>query len=285
MQKRIKLIGLVFLVLFLVFSLIKSNFSFKVTKYKISSHEIPNAFNGFKIAQISDLHAGVFGENQKDILKVLEEEKVDIVVFTGDLISRRSSKLEQFAQSLEDIVKNYPSYYIPGNHERMREGDKEFQNFLSLLEKEGMIMLANKSFPLYKRGASIQISGLDEGLSFYEVKADKNHIPVESLVTAPDKDIFSILLAHNPLYFDSYIDWGADLVLSGHVHGGVFRLPLIGGILSPEVGLFPKYDKGLYTSDRQNMIVSVGMGDSFPGFRLFNQKELVIVELESRSIH
>lgn len=285
MKKRLELMAIIFFVLFLLFSFVKSNFSFKVTKYKISSYEIPNAFNGFKIAQISDLHASVYGKDQEKIMKKLEEEKVDIVVFTGDLISRKSSNLEKFAQSLGELIKKYPSYYIPGNHELMRKGDKEYENFLALLEKEGMIMLGNKTFPLYRRGASIQLSGLDEGLSFYKVKASKNHIPVESLVTAPDKDVFSILLAHNPLYFDSYIKWGADLILAGHVHGGAIRLPLIGGILSPEVGLFPKYDKGLYTSGRQNMIVSVGMGDSFPGFRLFNQKELVIVELESQSIH
>ncbi len=285
MKKRLGLLALLFFVLFLIFSFVKSNFSFKVTKYKISSYEIPNAFNGFKIAQISDLHAGVFGENQEKIVKKLEEEKVNIVVFTGDLISRNSSNLEKFAKSLEEIIKTYPSYYIPGNHELMREGNKEYKDFLALLEKEGMIMLGNKTYPLYRRGAFIQISGLDEGLSFYEVKADKNHIPVESLITAPDERVFSMLLAHNPLYFNSYVNWGADLVLAGHVHGGVIRLPLIGGILSPEVGLFPKYDKGLYTSGHQNMIVSVGMGDSFPGFRLFNQKELVIVELESQSIH
>lgn len=284
LMKRARFVGLCLATLFVFISFYKSNFTFKTTKYKVSSPEIPNAFDGFKIAQISDLHASKFGTEQDKIIEVLKEENVDLIVFTGDLISRNTSKLEEFAQSLKKMIRMFPSYYIPGNHELSRNNDKKYKEFLKDLKNEGMVLLGNRTIPIYKRGSNIYLSGLNEGLSFYKGKSKNKSIPVESMVTAPERSKFSILLAHNPFYFDSYMNWGADLVLSGHVHGGAIRLPFIGGILSPEVGLFPKYDKGIYDRGLQKMIVSVGMGDSFPGFRLFNQKELVIVELESQSI-
>ena len=256
---------------------------FVTTELEISSPFLPHAFSGFRIAQISDLHGTLFGENQKDLVERLEQEKPDLVVITGDLISRHEPHAMRMIDGMREIASRFPTYYIKGNHELDRDLNhpSDQEQFDQALDDAGVVLLKNRRISLWHEGAQIDLVGLQESLDDYldQRAPDLPHYLGEK------GDHYTILLAHNPLSFEAYRDWGADLVLSGHVHGGVIRLPWVGGLLSPERRFFPKYDKGIYTDGSQAMVVSAGMGGSVIPFRLFNPRELVIINLNSTSIH
>ena len=103
---------------------------------------------------------------------------------------------------------------------------------------------------------------------------------LRKLLGTPDREKFQLLIAHNPVYFDAYADWGADLVVSGHVHGGIMRLPFLGGVLSPSLTLFPKYDGGMFREHGSTMILSRGLSSHTIPIRIFNPGELIVIELK-----
>ncbi len=265
-----------------LFSFYRSNMTFHTTEYTISSPYLPNAFNRYRIAQISDLHNNVFGNKGEALQKAVDAAAPNIVVITGDTISRRSNDTHAVVEALKPIAAKYPTYFIRGNHELYRDAHRDdAADFYKALDAAGVIRLENRSVSLMHREATIQLAGLMEPLSCYENR------------TAPDveqwlgkkKNEYTILLAHNPLPFAAYAKWGAELTLAGHVHGGVVRLPFIGGLFSPERRLFPAYSKGIYRQGKSAMVVSAGMGGSMFPFRLFNPQELVVITLQSQSIH
>ena len=168
-------------------------------------------------------------------------------------------------------VKIAPTYYVPGNHEHRMDYETLFEE----LQEIGVTVLRNRSVSLGKSGDTICLAGIEDPI-FYpdETVEDK----LRPLVQA---DTYTVALSHRPNLFDSYVSCGADLVLSGHVHGGQFRLPFVGGLYAPNQGLFPKYDAGLFTEGKTNMIISRGLGNSAFPFRLFNRPEIVAVTLRS----
>lgn len=248
----------------------------------ISLENLPPAFNNLKILQISDIHHRKFGENQKRILKRVKREMPDIIVITGDLISRDIrdfSGTGNFCKALGEIA---PVLFSIGNHE-LDLPDKVRSTYIETLKNAGVNVLLNSSYPLRKDdeviyfiGASLDISVYHDGNHSY---ADLNTYSLKEL----ESDIgtyngFTVLLAHNPLIFDVYAEWNADLILSGHVHCGVIRLPFIGGLLSPERKFFPAYTRGLYQMDSSKLYVSAGIGK----FRLFNPSEINLITLLSK---
>ncbi len=266
----------------LLWSFYRSNMTFKTTEYTVESPYLPNAFNNYRIAQISDLHDNVFGQKGSKLQEAIDEAKPNIVVLTGDIISRRTKKVDDVVEALKPIAEKYPTYYIRGNHELYRDENMEgAETFYKALDAIGVIRLENRTVTLLHREATIRLVGLMEPLGCYEYSSPPN---MEELLGKKGDD-YTILLAHNPLPFETYADWGADLILSGHVHGGVIRLPIVGGVLSPERKLFPAYSKGIYQRGKQSMVVSTGMGGSKFPFRLFNDQELVVITLTSQSIH
>lgn len=287
-NKRFKMFLLLVLFIFISLSIYKSNSTFKVTKYDVVSPFIPNSFSGFKIAQISDLHTKSYGKNNEKLFEKIDAEKPDIVVITGDTISKNTTDYTDAMKFLKKLSSNYPTYFIYGNHERLHAlgvGKDVIEDpFITQLGKTDVSILENKTVSILRKGSKINISGLGEDLFFYEHKSKSTRLPVKEFL-GEKADVYTILLAHNPLYWDQYIEWGANLTLSGHVHGGVWRLPIVGGIFSPEVGLFPKYQKGVYEDGDNRLIVSTGLGNSGISFRLFNQPELVIITLKSQSIY
>lgn len=265
-----------------LFSIYRSNMTFKTTEYTVESPFLPNAFNNYRIAQISDLHDNVFGQNGSKLLEAIDEAEPNIVVLTGDITSRRTQNTDAVIDELKPIAEKYPTYYIRGNHELYRDQSMEnAEAFYKDLDAIGVIRLENRTVTLMHREATIRLVGLMEPLGCYEYSSP----PKMDEFLGEKGDGYTILLAHNPLSFQTYVDWGADLILSGHVHGGVIRLPLIGGLLSPERSFFPAYSKGVYQSGKQSMVVSTGMGGPRFPFRLFNDQELVVVTLTSQSIH
>ena len=245
-----------------------NNTALQVTQYTISSSRIPESFDGFKIIQISDLHNAKFGDDNSRLLEKIREQSPDIIVITGDIVQAKPMENAlSFARQATQIA---PTYYVPGNHENRFDYEPLFNG----LRAAGVILLLNESTPLQKGDQQINLIGLEDP-TFYpgESIADK----LQPLI---EENSYNIVLSHRPEEFDTYVNCKADLVFTGHVHGGQFRLPFVGGLYAPNQGLFPKYDAGVFAQERTQMVVCRGIGNSAFPFRLFNRPEIVVVTLE-----
>ena len=256
------------------------NTALMASSFTLESDRVPTAFSGFRIAQISDLHNAEFGEGNTELLRRLEENAPDIIVITGDLIDARRPNIETALHFVRESVKLAPVYYVPGNHEARLPS---YGVLRSGLKKAGATVLENKALPLKRDGDKITLIGLSDP-KFVKWKNATNadnaaiiRTPLKRLL--PPDNAYSIVLSHRPEQFETYAACGADLVLTGHAHGGQFRFPFVGGLFAPNQGFFPKYDSGLYTEGKTNMIVSRGLGPSVIPIRFHNRPELIIAEL------
>lgn len=271
-KKKIILISLAVLFIVFVIWVIWGNTALIVTEITVTNESIPESFSGFKIAQISDLHNAEFGEGNEKLVNMLKDTEPDIIVITGDLIDSTKTDVGIALDFASQAVFIAPTYYVTGNHEaNSREAYNELKEGL---EKLGVTVLENESVLLERNGEHIKLAGLHD--YFFEGDFEGN------LKTLTEDSTYTILLAHRPEYFDLYAESGAELVFSGHAHGGQFRLPFIGGVVAPGQGFFPKYDSGTYTKDNTTMIVSRGLGNSIIPLRVNNRPEIVVAVLESK---
>ena len=241
-----------------------------VSEYAFEAEEISDAFDGYRIVQISDLHNKRFGKNQKGILEKIEECNPDIIVITGDLVDSNHTNIEKAMEFVEGVVKLAPVYYVTGNHEKWL-GEEE--QLLEQIEQADINCLMNKTEIITVKDASIYLIGLDD--------ANLLDDTLNGLASKTE-DGFTLLLAHEPQNLFRYSACGMDLVLSGHAHGGQFRLPFIGGVVAPDQGFFPEYTAGFYVEGSTSMIVSRGLGNSIIPIRIFNRPEVVCVELKKK---
>ena len=244
-----------------------------VTRFTVSG--APEAFSGFKIVQISDLHNAEFGADNQKLIDILKSEAPDAIVITGDLIDARRTNTEiaeSFARRCMEIA---DCYYVPGNHEARLGGT--YDAFESALIADGVNVLRNGSVRIRKEMDAIRIIGVDDPAF---AKASDAITNLDAALEALSSDDFTILLAHRPELIDEYSKWGIDLVLSGHAHGGQIRLPGIGGLYAPGQGFFPRYASGNYTVGDTEMIVSRGIGNSAFPLRVNDRPEVVIVTLK-----
>ncbi len=264
----------IILVLFAVM-LILGNNMIEVNNYKITSEKLPSEFNGFKIAQLSDFHNK---KNYDSILEKLKEANPDIIVITGDFIDSRKTKTQISLDFASELVKIAPCYYVMGNHEaRLTE---IYMGFEKELKEIGVTVLRNEAVKLEKNEESITLIGIDDPrLSYKKDSTEKACQTIKDELSDIEKSGYTVLLSHRPEAFNEYVNAEIDLALTGHAHGGQIILPLIGGIIAPNQGLFPKYYKGLYTEGNTNMLVSRGLGNSLFPFRFNNRPEIIIVEL------
>lgn len=273
-------IGTIFFIL-LIWT-VWSNKALMVSTISISSSHIPAAFSGFRIAQVSDLHNSEFGKNNTELLKLLSESRPDIIAITGDLIDANHTDVGIALGFAQESVRIAPTYYVTGNHEATCS---QYGDLKAGLEEAGVIVLEDEAISLERGGETIALLGLADpdfmvkGDMFGEVPAMVS-TKLKNLIG--DESGYTILLSHRPELFETYVDGGIDLVFSGHVHGGQFRLPFIGGLVAPNQGLFPKYDAGLYTDGGTSMVVSRGIGNSIIPFRFNNRPEIVLVELNAK---
>lgn len=253
------------------------NLTVRATHYTHKSARIPVAFDGYKIAQISDLHNAEFGQNNRQLIEILDAEKPDIICITGDLIDSTNTNTIIAGNFVRQAVQIAPCYYVTGNHEAWI-GD-QFKALEVALANAGVAILHDKVLNLPKENDTLQIIGLDDP-DFLSDNASLSARPsLEKLKGMNLSNDFRLLLSHRPELFDSYASNGIDLTLSGHAHGGQFRLPFIGGIIAPNQGMLPEYDAGKYVESRSTMIVSRGIGNSVIPVRLNNRPEIVIVTL------
>lgn len=286
--QRVTFILMILLCIALLISCISLIISFlviDVTNYKIESPKIPKSFDGFKILHLSDLHNFSYGEDNKRILDKVDEIKPDIVVLTGDMVNSDSKNFNTFYKLAKNISSKYEVYYIMGNHEMKLPGNDQVK-LKAHLKSLKINLLDNTQKILKKDNEYINIYGLEQPIYTYKNNLKKNKTEnltlekMQQLLPLPDTNKFNILLSHSPFDFEIFSKWGADLVLSGHVHGGLIRLPFIGGVLSPERALFPKYSGGEYTLNNSKMILSRGLGNGTVNLRILNNPEICVIELK-----
>lgn len=262
----------------------------EVTKYVVENKKVPKEFDGYNIVQISDLHSKLFGENNKKLIQKIKSLNPDIVVVTGDLIDGENNNYNVALDFMKEISKLYRVYYIIGNHEQkslIKKYKDEYKDYFNKLHQIDFVNLDNNKVEIVKGDSNINLYGLTVPYSCYKYLFDNQETTsididfLEEKLGKVDREQFNILLAHTPFYFDEYEKWGADLTLCGHVHGGIVRLPIVGGLLSPDRKFFPKYDLGKYIKNKSTMIVSKGLGGSKVLIRVNCKPEIVNIKLKN----
>ena len=260
------------------------NTALMIQEYTVTSDRLPDAFSGFRIAQVSDLHNDVFGKDNARLVDMLSESDPDIIVLTGDLIDSRRTNTAVAVDFARQALQIAPVYYVSGNHEsRMID---TFEQLADELEQLGVCVLRDEAVTVEKDGAEIQLIGLDDIGFYYTVYQERlsemtrEELALENISRLRDEEMYSVLLSHRPELMEVYAEGGCDLVFSGHSHGGQFRLPVIGGLYAPGQGFLPEYDGGVYTSGFTSMVVSRGVGNSLMPVRFNNRPEVVVVELQ-----
>ena len=257
------------------------NAALELNTYTISSRGLPDAFDGYRIAQVSDLHNAEFGDGNQRLLDMLREAEPDMIAITGDLIDSRKTNIAVALAFAEEAVRIAPCYYVSGNHEARVP---EYRELKAGLEAAGVTVLDDARVEIEISGKSITVIGVNDPSFHADYLTSDAAVMDRKLSELSSEDAsFTILLSHRPELFDTYAAHEMDLVLTGHAHGGQFRLPLIGGLIAPNQGLFPKYDDGLYSEGNTNMIVSRGLGNSIIPFRFNNRPEVVLIELKSQN--
>ena len=260
---------------------------FERVHYSICSEKIPPEFYGVRMVHLSDLHGAWFGKNHNVMIKAIEGFQPDMVLMTGDMADSGREGMESCLVLCRRLARRYPVYYSIGNHE-MTLDCKCRKAFFRQLKRWGICVLDNEWQTIVRNGAHIRICGLTMPLVYNKdplaefqwgiqyKKEDK-----ETTLGKADPECYTLLLAHNPLYYPAYREWGADLTLSGHIHGGIIRFPAkrLPGLLSPDLRLFPPYSRGHFIEQGQQLIVSSGLGNRFLK-RICNPPQLVELVLE-----
>ena len=260
---------------------------FHVTRYCVASRKLSGLKAPRKIIFLSDLHNYCYGRENEPLFRAGAKEKPDLILVGGDMLLRKDhSSYGHTVKLLSRLSKVCPVYHANGNHEQKmkekpRKYKRSFRDYKECLLKAGIHFLENESVTLMWDEKKIRITGLEIPLRGYERWA-RNRIgrdDIEDKIGEAGED-YEILLAHHPAHIPSYFDWGADLVLSGHYHGGVMRIPGIGGVIAPDFTLFPKYSGGCYKVGDGVAVVSKGLGVHSVPIRLFNPAEIVVLELK-----
>ena len=264
--------------------------TFRITHYDI----ISNKLNGIKKEQtvlfLSDLHNNTYGLNNEKLLQAVKMQQPDFILIGGDmLVGKKGLSLEVAEELILELSKLCPVYYANGNHEfRMKIAPElygeEFQAYKNNLEKAGVVFLENSFAELNWDGCPVRICGLEIPRECYK-KFKKNSFTIEQMyecVGENEVEKYQILLAHNPVFMDTYKTWGADLILSGHLHGGVVRIPKVGGIITPQFSLFPKYSGELTVEGETSIVVSKGLGTHTIKVRFMNPAELIVLHVKGR---
>ncbi len=249
--------------------------------YTVEVSNLPDSFVGKRIVHLSDLHQKKYPDGYGRLIEKCRECEPDYIFFTGDLFSRNQTVPGDKLTLMKGLLSIAPVYYIVGNHEIFYPEKARYMN--DRLTEVGVNVLINRRVRLVCNDESVDLYGLALPMEHYKSPSGsyRRLAPVtkqelDSLLGTPDKNRCSILLAHTPLPFREYASWGADLVFAGHVHGGVIRLPAVGGLLSPERKFLPEFTKGVYTDGDSSMIVSAGLGK----FRLMNPSQVICAELK-----
>lgn len=284
----------IILIILSIFTIIginnKMNKNFVIKEETLIYKKLPKSLEDYKILQISDLHSKEFGTNNEKLINSIKEINPDLILVTGDMftvsdisIDMNEEELVPY-QLLSKLATHYKIVYVSGNHEegkdiiyngddyrtRDRSKNNAYNRYRSKLESLGVTFVENSYLQNYNDFINIY------GVYFDSMEKNEYYQSIDL-----DKTKFNIMLCHDPKYFDTFANMGFDLVLSGHVHGGIIRIPLVGGLFSPDRTFFPKYDKGIYKINNSYMNVSTGLGDSILK-RVFNPPEINVIILKNK---
>lgn len=249
-----------------------------VNKYTIRSENLPSAFDGFTIVQITDLHCARFGEKQKDLLARIDRIAPDIVVLTGDIIDEKLLDFAPVEELVTGLAAKYPVYSIWGNHDRWLSR-RDFKKLQEIYKSAGVTILNDESIEFSHNNAAIFLHGADDPPVWN--RGDLAYVQEHGIAVSPTEDRFNLLLMHRANLFPALSDLGFDLVLSGHLHGGQIRIPYVAGLISPTREWFPKYSAGRFEENGTVMIVGRGLGNAISIPRIFNPPELVHIVLKT----
>ena len=247
----------------------------QVTVTQVGVHGLPDGFEGLRIVQISDLHGHEYGQDSEALLALVAQQAPEFIVVTGDLIDQEShlAMVPALARGLAAIA---PTYYVTGNHEWAVGGVPRLKGILT---ECGVTVLSNQYVTLERNGDSLVLAGVDDPNGYADQKTPEE---LYGEIQREAGDLCTILLAHRNDRFDQYAAAGYDLVISGHAHGGIVRLPFTDGLLGTDRKLFPTWTAGVYTLGDSTLFVSRGLGNNtvpIHGFRLFNRPDLAVLEL------
>lgn len=246
----------------------------EISRYEVASQKLPESFDGFKIVQLSDLHGAEFGEDGMELVDKVGSLEPDMIALTGDFVTDECdlAAVEKLAARL---VKLCPVYFVSGNHEF---GSGLAVKVRNILERAGVKYLSNEYLTINRGDDEILLGGVEDPLAYADMLSP-DELAQKMNDAAPDA--FKILLGHRNYWMTEYPELPVDLIFCGHAHGGLIRIPGVGGLIGTDRRLFPDFDAGEYNNGRYTLIVSRGLGNSVPIPRVFNRPEIVCVELSS----
>ena len=252
-----------------------SNHSLQTERFTFASPRLPQGFDGCTVVQLTDLHGAEFGEGNRDLIAAVRELSPDYIFLTGDLLDRFRETPHSYAVSLgRAMAAIAPTYFVTGNHEWALPHVPDLKD---ALEDAGVTVLDNRFVTLERDGDTMLLAGIDDPNGYADQKTPEE---LAAEVKAGAEDPFWILLAHrNDRFLRQYSLLGADLVIAGHGHGGIIRLPFTDGLISTDRTLFPSYTAGFYEENGSTAFISRGLGNSGPSFRLFNRPQIAVLTL------
>ncbi len=244
----------------------------EISRYEVKSQKLPESFDGFKIVQLSDLHGAEFGEDGMGLVEKVKELEPDIIALTGDFVTDEGdlAAVEKLAARLTELC---PVYFISGNHEF---GSGLAVKVRNILERAGVKYLSNEYLTISRGEDGILLGGVEDPLAYADMLSP-DELAQKMNDAAPDA--FKILLGHRNYWMTEYPELPVDLIFCGHAHGGLIRIPGVGGLIGTDRRLFPDFDAGQFNNGRYTLIVSRGLGNSVSIPRVFNRPEIVCVEL------
>ncbi len=256
------------LALVAAFIIIGFDHRLETTYYDYTSEKIPEEFDGFRIVQISDFHLKKFGRAEKKLISAIADCEPDLIVMTGDIVDEDHENIEPLEQLVEGIHEFAPIYYVSGNNDLESSAVTQYDQMENLFANYGVTDLDDKQETISRKNAKIRLTGVKWRAQYFR-----------DYIKRADPDYFNILLYHGGDYFDLLSGYGYDLLFAGHIHGGVIRIPFVGGLLNNDGNLFPEYDAGAYETTSMSMVLSRGLGGGVGVPRFYNRPELVCVEL------
>lgn len=246
----------------------------EISRYEVKSQKLPESFDGFKIVQLSDLHGAEFGEDGMELVEKVKELEPDMIALTGDFVTDEGdlAAVKKLAARLTELC---PVYFVSGNHEF---GSGLAIKVRNILERAGVKYLSNEYLTISRGEDEILLGGVEDPLAYADMLSP-DELAQKMNDAAPDA--FKILLGHRNYWMTEYPELPVDLIFCGHAHGGLIRIPGVGGLIGTDRRLFPDFDAGEYNNGRYTLIVSRGLGNSVPIPRVFNRPEIVCVELSS----
>lgn len=266
---------IIFLLLLFIWLMYDSSANLQVSRYEAASEKLPESFDGFTIVQLSDLHGAQFGSDGTALAEKVRELEPDMIALTGDFVTDEGD-LDAVRQLVSELSEICPVYFVSGNHEF---GSGLAQKVRQIMTDAGVKYLSNEFVSIDRVEDSIILGGVEDPLAY----ADMIDPPeLARRMNEADPAAFKVLLGHRNYWMEEYPDLPVDLILSGHAHGGLVRIPGVGGVIGTDRSLFPDYDAGEYDNGAYTLIVSRGLGNSVPVPRLLNRPEIVVVTLRTK---